>query len=135
MKVNPAATGGVMLPYGDLTDMNVGRPGRSLIAIGGSAETEVGAGGTATIEFATDESGLAGRLIIGGASLDGITVTQIKHNNDDLLTGAAPASLFAADCVHNPAILRRVTTKDNFKITLANSTAAAVDLAAVLTAL
>lgn len=109
---------------------------RSLVGFGGPAQTSVAAGATETLTFTISEAGYANKLVLlvdGEASE--VEITDIKHNNDSLITGSTPAALFAQDSLHSPAFGHQFRVNDSVSITVKNNDAATVKVLATFTAL
>lgn len=98
------------------------RGGRSLVGIGAS-DASIAAGATEDITFTIREPGVLGRLFIQGvaAEIEEMSVTSIKLNNDELLSGAVPAQMFAANAVGSPGFGHLVKVNDQLTVSIYNS--------------
>jgi hypothetical protein len=117
---------------------------RSIIAMGGngaSQATSIADAGSATLTFTVSEAGWLDRLVVMGnaaAALAagtvvapiGAYVTSIKHNNDELVTGAVPATVFGHDSQSNPPMGHYVRPSDSLTITIVNQSGATAEYGA-----
>jgi hypothetical protein len=103
------------------------RGGRSLVAIGDNAGFQsIAAGAQVTIEFSIDEPGVLDRLILSPSG-QGIVVTALTLDNDNLVSGFVAASTFTS-LQHSPIFGQRVNQNSKLKLLLTNNSAQAVDL-------
>lgn len=108
---------------------------RSLIAHGGTGSAALAIGGAGTLTWAISEKAPALRFIAqpdGGDAF--ITVTSIKVDNDELVTGSVPVKLFAPDSVFNPMVGKWFDTSSKVTASFQNDGAAAQKVFAAFTA-
>jgi hypothetical protein len=116
---------------------------KSLVAIGATAANTSLADATTSsaIECSTAEAGHIAKFVcdatIPGAAparvTSGVSITSIKHNNDEMVTGYVPISVFAQDSVASPMFGHWVDVNDVISVTFRNETGATVELSFAFT--
>lgn len=108
---------------------------RSLIAHGGTGRAALGIGAAGTLSWSIEENAPALRFVVqADAGPEDITVTSIKVDNDELVTGSVPFQLFEKDSVYNPMVGKWFTTASKVTASFQNDGAAATNIAACFTA-
>lgn len=130
--VIPGAAWTVEAAPADARKQYAARAGRSLVAIGGPTVTSVAASSTATMTYSIEEAGVLCHLVIAATDtgdLNELLVTSIKLNNDELITGSVPVSVFRHDSIDSPLFGHKVDRSTKLSITVENkdgATAASV---------
>jgi hypothetical protein len=103
------------------------RGGRSLVAIGDNQGFQnIPPGVQITVEFSIDEPGVLDRLILS-PSAQGLVITALTLDNDNLVSGFVAASTFTS-LQHSPVFGQRVTQNSKLRLLVLNASAAAIDM-------
>ena len=107
------------------------RPGRSLCALGGPGSVAIAAGANNQFTLQVREAGQLGQLCVQGydvtnsaAGTSELTVTEITHNNDLLISTTVSADLFENTSLISPLFGHIVQVNDELTVTVANTSAA-----------
>ena len=107
------------------------RPGRSLCALGGPGSVVIAAGANNQFTLQVREAGQLGQLCVQGydvtnsaAGTSELTVTEITHNNDLLISTTVSADLFENTSLISPLFGHIVQVNDELTVTVANTSVA-----------
>lgn len=105
--------------------------GRRVVAYG-SPVTDIAAAASATMTWTISEPGILSRLFaanLNNGSLDGLTVTSVKLNNDEYIVGdGIPGAMFAPDCIRSPIFNVPVKVSDKLTATARNDSGSSIKL-------
>ena len=105
--------------------------GKSIVAMGGPGFTAIAAGASATLTFTIREDGHLDRLFISSTGdLAELVITSIEHNNDLLISGNCPGTMYSSDSVAPVLFGQYLRVSDNLQITVTNAGAAAANVQA-----
>lgn len=104
------------------------RPGRSLIAVGGPGTVALATGASNQFTLQIREAGQLGQCVVQGydssnnaAGTSELTVTEITHNNDLLVSTTVSADMFENTSLISPVFGHIVQVNDELTVTIANT--------------